>query len=238
MVKGFLRKVRRLLTNQVNSRKSTKEVFTEIYLNGLWGGKNGEFSSGTGSRLESLVSPYIDMVSRLSYSEGFYQSRFVDLGCGDFSVGRQLLPFCSSYIGVDIVTPLVEAHQRDFGNMTTSFICLDIIDDMLPDGDVCFIRQVLQHLSNDQINAILHKLTKYKSILITEHYPDDDKLIVKNIDKVQGDDARARLGSGVYLQDPPFNLPPEELTEVLAVPLIVNGTSWGVIRTYLYKPTT
>ena len=238
MIKSFFRKARRVVTNQVNSRKSTKQVFTEIYVKGLWGGNNGEFSSGTGSRSESIVSPYIDMVSRLSHSEGFQHSRFVDLGCGDFSVGRQLLPFCSSYVGVDIVTPLVEAHQRNFGNSTTSFICLDIVNEMLPDGDVCFIRQVLQHLSNEQITAILHKLTKYKAVFITEHYPDDDKLIVKNIDKVHGDDARARHGSGVFLKDPPFNLPAEELAEVLAVPLIVNDTSWGVIRTYFYKPTT
>jgi hypothetical protein len=63
-------------------------------------------------------------------------------------------------------------------------------------------------------------------------------MIVKNIDKIHGDDARAYIGSGVCLQDPPFILPSEELAEVLAVPSIVNGTSWVVIRTYLYKPAT
>jgi len=46
-------------------------------------------------------------------------------------------------------------------------------------------------------------------------------MIVKNIDKIHGDDARAYIGSGVCLQDPPFILPSEELAEVLAVPSIV-----------------
>ena len=67
------------------------------------------------------------MVSEKASSEGFLGPTFVDLGCGDFRVGRQLLPLCSGYIGVDIVKPLICRNQEKYGNATTRFMHLDIV---------------------------------------------------------------------------------------------------------------
>jgi hypothetical protein len=58
----------------------------------------------------------------------------------------------------------------------------------------------------------------------------------KEIDKVHSD-SRARRGSGVYLEEPPFNLPSDEFIDVLEVSHILSGASCGIIRTCLYKPT-
>ncbi|MFN5513605.1 MAG: methyltransferase domain-containing protein [Cyanobacteriota bacterium] len=77
------------------------------------------------------------------------------MGCGDFQVGQQLLPLCSSYIGIDIVKVLIENNNNKFKDTKASFLCLNIIEDDLPTGDVCFVRQVLQHLSNAEITKIL-----------------------------------------------------------------------------------
>lgn len=163
---------------------------------------------------------------------------FVDLGCGDFTVGSKLLPFCSNYIGVDIVEPLIKYNKETHGNATTSFLHLDIINDELPNGDVCFVRQVLQHLSNSQILAILKKVEKYRWVFITEHYPAKHIEVKPNIDKVHRADIRLYLNSGVYLSEPPFSLPREDLRMVLEVPDCGEnqGSANGVIRTYLYKP--
>jgi SAM-dependent methyltransferase len=209
-----------------------EEVFTEIYEKKLWGDSRGEFYSGLGSSDDQIVSAYISMVSEKASSEGFLGLTFVDLGCGDFNVGRQLLPLCSSYIGVDIVKPLIRRNKERFGNKTTQFIHLNIVEDDLPAGDVCFVRQVLQHLPNQPILAILKKLKSYRWVFITEHLPTDNEMIEPNIDKLPNADSRLHQNSGVYLSEPPFNLSKQNLREVLEVPSVKKG----VIRTYLYKP--
>lgn len=232
------RRFRRRREQTQNRNKTAEDVFTDIYIKNKWGGSQGEFRSGAGSADEEIVSAYISMISEKASSEGFRGLTFVDLGCGDFRVGGQLLPLCSDYIGVDIVKPLICRNQQMYGNATTRFIHLDIVDDEWPNGDVCFVRQVLQHLSNQQILAILQKLKKYRWVFITEHYPTDNGAIVPNIDKVHGGDIRVYENSGVYLSKPPFDLPTQTLSEVLEVPGVGlgRGNDPGVIRTILYKP--
>ena len=223
---------------QQNRNKTIEEVFTEIYQTNKWGGSEGEFCSGLGSTDEQIVSPYVSMVSEKAYSEGFLGLTFVDLGCGDFRVGKQLLPLCSSYLGVDLVKQLICRNQEQYGNETTRFMHLNIVNDTLPEGDVCFVRQVFQHLSNQQINAVLPKLKMYKWVFITEHYPTDNDTITPNKDKVHGCDIRVCYNSGVYFSKPPFELPKQQFSKVLEVPGSVGERiDQGVIRTFLYKPS-
>src|SRR5262249_41309949 len=74
-------------------------------------------------------------------------------------------------------------------------------------ADLCLVRQVLQHLSNHQIGAVLRKLQQYPLVMITEHYPAPDAAaIVPNKDKAAGADTRITDGSAVFLDRPPFNL--------------------------------
>ena len=227
-----------LRVQRKNRNKTAEEVFSEIYEKNKWGGSKDEFCSGSGSDDEQLVSAYISMISEKASIEGFKGLTFVDLGCGDFRVGKQLLPLCSSYIGVDIVKPLIHRNQEKFGNATTHFMYLEIVEDELPDGDVCFVRQVLQHLSNQQIISVLKKLKKYKWVFITEHYPTDNDAIKPNIGMVHSADVRVYNNSGVYLSEPPFELPKQSLNKILEVPGVGlwEGYDQGVIRTFLYKP--
>ena len=221
-----------------NRSKSVEQVFTEIYEKNRWGGSRGEFCSGSGTDNEQIVSAYISMISEQASSEGFSGLAFVDLGCGDFRVGQRLLPLCSNYLGVDVVMPLIHRNQEKYGNATTRFLHLDIVGDELPGGDVCFVRQVLQHLSNEQIIKVLLKLIKYEYVFITEHYPTDNDAIRRNMDKPHGGDVRVCDNSGVYLAEPPFELPVQALKQVLEVPGVGLGKGMdpGVIRTFLYKP--
>lgn len=232
------RRIKRLINREQNRRKNIEEVFTDIYRTNIWGGSKGEFCSGSGSKDELIVSAYISMISEKASTEGFKGLIFVDLGCGDFHIGRQLLPLCSCYIGVDIVKPLIYRNQELHGSETVRFIHCNIVDEELPEGDVCFIRQVLQHLSNQQIAVILQKIRKYKWVFITEHYPKNNDAISPNIDKVHGGDIRLEKNSGVYLSEHPFELPKQALSMVLEVPGsgMEKGDDQGVIRTFLYKP--
>lgn len=221
-----------------NRHKSTEEVFSEVYESNRWGGSKGKFSSGSGTDDKTIVASYIAMIRKQARIEGFGGSTFVDLGCGDFRVGGQLLPLCSSYVGVDIVRSVIRRNHENFGDTSTKFFHLNIIDDDLPNGDVCFLRQVLQHLSNRQIACVLRKIEKYEWVFLTEHYPSENESIIPNKDKVHGADIRVFDNSGVYFSEPPFNLAEHRLSMVLEVPGVGlwKDHDQGVIRTFLYKP--
>jgi predicted RNA methylase len=237
-LKSQYRRLQRRLEQSRNRSRSAEDVFSVIYANNGWGGKPGEFCSGTGSQDPAITDPYVAAITSLAHSERFSGKVFVDLGCGDFAVGRRLLPLASRYVGVDVVRTLIEHNQLRFGTDTARFVHLDITADELPAGDVCFVRQVFQHLSNQQIRSVLGKLERYAWVVITEHYPTDNPSIVRNKDKVHGGDVRVLDNSGVWFCDPPFSLPRHAVTEVLEVPGSPVGPRYdrGVIRTFLYKP--
>ena len=109
-------------------------------------------------------------------------------------------------------------------------MCLDIVEDKLPEGDLCLIRQVLQHLSNDDILKVLGKLKQYKYALITEHVTVKDKAAVINADIHTGHRTRNALLSGVYLDEPPFSMNCEV---ILRTPYDADGKAELV--TYLVK---
>jgi SAM-dependent methyltransferase len=141
----------------------------------------------------------------------------VDLGCGDFRVGRGIAQGPIKYVGVDIVEPLVLTNQARFGTDRVQFQCLDIITDEIPNGDLCLVREVFQHLSNVQISAILDKLRRFKWIIVTEVQPGQLGSFKPNRDKPHGVDSRVVMwNSGIVLSAPPFNISGVEL--LLTVP--------------------
>jgi hypothetical protein len=214
---------------------TTEQVFTSIYSTNRWGGVSGTFCSGDGSHETSIVAPYVAKVLAELDRIGATAMTVVDLGCGDYSVGRQLSPCCGRYIGVDIVKPLVAHNQATFGSANVSFQHANIVEDTLPDGDICFVRQVLQHLSNDQIICVLPKLSKFRWCFITEHHPSPGRMQRPNKDKPHGDNIRISGGSGIFLDEPPFSIPAQSYRLLLEVPgiLPIDGTDSGVIRTYV-----
>lgn len=232
------RKFKSSIEQRTNLKKPTEDVFTNIYERNKWGGKKGEFFSGDGSRDEKLISSYLSMLTAKAKTEGFTGKTFLDLGCGDFRIGEKLTSLTSNYIGADIVKPLIEHHKKKYERKGVTFVHLNIIEDKLPEADVCFVRQVLQHLSNSQIQVVLPKLKKFRWVFITEHYPSPNSAIIPNKDKVQGSDVRVYMNSGVYLSEAPFNIPPHQLELVLEVPGagLDEKIDKGVIRTFLYKP--
>jgi len=188
---------------QSNSLLTTQEVFTKIYRNNDWGGNQGEFCSGSGSD-EILAKSYCEKVKEFIVKKSIQS--IVDLGCGDFIIGKNLQVNNVSYIGIDIVKLLIDRNNNLFSNEKIDFVCLDIINDDLPNAELCLIRQVLQHLSNEQILKILKKIKQYKYVIITEHYPAENVTVRPNIDKPHGEDTRIIDNSAVYLDKPPFNL--------------------------------
>jgi len=209
------------------------DIFSEIYNNKLWGDGSGDFDSGLGSSEEQVTKPYVTKIANFLKTSKT-KPKVVDLGCGDFRVGKNLACYCREYTGIDIVRKLIDKLNKTASSASVKFKCLDIIDDELPSGDIVFVRQVLQHLSNEQILKILPKLKQYAVAFITEHYPSDNPKIKPNKDIVPGSAIRLYTNSGVYLDKPPFNLPKSSLELFLEVPGtgMGKGQDQGVIRTY------
>ena len=183
--------------------KSVAETFGEIYEKNAWGGAKGEFYSGDGSTAE-YADAYAEAVRQFIRKNKI--ERVVDLGCGDFRVAAKFVSKDFHYTGCDVVFSLVKHLNETHRNETTQFRCVNIVEDELPDGDLCLIRQVLQHLSNAEIAKVLHNAGKFKYLIITEHYPNPKKEYAPNLDIPHGPSVRVQFDSAVVLDAPPFDL--------------------------------
>jgi SAM-dependent methyltransferase len=180
--------------------KSTKEIFSDIYENNRWGGEPGSYDSGSGSRSD-ITGPYISALRALIHSEG--AKRIVDLGCGDFEVARRILSPELSYVGCDIVPGLVARNNARFATEHIEFRNLDVVTDPLPEGDLCIIRQVFQHLSNGDIATVLRKARQYPLLVVTDEQVVGDKTD-SNIDINPYHGTRRLFGQGLKLEAGPF----------------------------------
>ena len=208
--------------------------FDHIYQAGLWGrAVDGAMSSGDGSRDAAVVAPYVAAVSAV-LSKLPPGRTLVDIGAGDFSVGVQLLPQVASYVACDISSVIVEQNRSRYAGLpNVEFRVLDATEDALPVADVVTIRQVLQHLSNEQIARILPKLSAYAAIIVTESVPQEDDYVA-NVDHRPGFSTRViESNSAVDLAQPPFDLP-HVAARVLCEPQTSVERVAGRIRTTLY----
>lgn len=146
---------------------NTKSKFTAIYDNHTW---LGQSKSGPGSDATRTV------VFR-SYLEEFIRDKgirsVVDLGCGDWSYSRLVNWGGASYTGVDVVESVIERNLTLYGSETVSFRCLNAATAELPSADLLIAKEVLQHLPNADVQAILSKVGAYKYAIfvndITHH---------------------------------------------------------------------
>jgi len=197
-----------------------------VYEGHRWGKENNsKYCSGFGSVGEgsrAYVEAMVPILRRLAEaSKG--ETTIVDLGCGDFRVGAELVNRLPGirYIGCDIVPGLIEENRKRFGSARVEFRCLDIVSEDLPEGQAYLVRQVLQHLPNLDIANVLSKLISRPYVFVTEGQPlvregpvNPDKNIGASIrfDWTKG------IGRGVELDQPPFNVPLEEIRRVALDP--------------------
>ena len=198
-------RARRIVARQQEyfGSKTAAETFTEIYQNNLWGGDAGEFYSGSGSD-EKYAAKYAATIQKFVSENDI--KKVVDLGCGDFRVASKFVSPEFHYTGVDVVPNLIEHLQKNYGTETIEFRCLNIVEDELPIGDLCLIRQVLQHLSNLEIAQVLENCRKFKYLIVSEEFPADNSEFQPNKDIAHGLHTRVYFNSAIALDKPPFNL--------------------------------
>lgn len=206
----------------------TKAVMNQIYEQHLWGGKAFDFYSGEGSHDPKIVTPYVEAVT--SFLKSHDNALAVcDVGCGDFNIGKHLVKYTKNYIAIDIVDELIERNKTQFKEDHLEFHCLNAAEDRLPITDCIILRQVLQHVSNAEIQNIVKKLKHFKYIILTEHIPIGT--FTPNTDIISGQGIRLKQNSGVDLLAAPFNL---EISEKFLINKVVLDENKGQIVTMLY----
>lgn len=194
----------------------TKAAMQQVYKMNLWGSNASEFYSGEGSHNPELVNPYIEAIVSFLKTLNIPIS-VCDLGCGDFNIGSKLFKYTSKYFAIDIVPELIDHNKSNFKAKNLSFSSLDIAKDDLPPADCALIRQVLQHLSNAEVQNILNKLQTYKYVIITEHIPTFD--FIPNLDIISGQGIRLKKQSGLDVLKAPFNFKVTSQEELLTINL-------------------
>ena len=216
-------------TKRIKQPWPTKKAMEQVYKMKLWGDNKAHFYSGLGSHHPELVNPYIEALT--SFLKSFKSPLTVcDLGCGDFNVGKQLVKYTKKYIAVDVVSDLIIHNKERFLAENLKFQCLDLAVDNLPSADCALLRQVLQHVSNAEVQCIVTKLRDYKYIIITEHIPKGD--FKPNKDIISGQGIRLKKQSGINLLAPPFNFKVKTEKQLLS---ITTPDFKGIIVTTLYE---
>ena len=150
-----------------------EEVFTNIYENKIWGcNGNSEYngSSGGGSDIDYNENTYVPFLKKFITDNDI--KNIVDLGCGDFKCGQIIYNDLNiSYTGYDGYKKIIDYNSREFSLPKFSFIHLDFCNnkESIINGDLCILKDVIQHWSLDSIYNFLDYLVenkKFKYILI------------------------------------------------------------------------
>ncbi|HVM97415.1 MAG TPA: hypothetical protein VMT89_13555, partial [Candidatus Acidoferrales bacterium] len=92
-------------------------------------------------------------------------------------------------------------NNSRFGSENIRFARCDLAVDALPAADFCLVKQVLQHLSDAEILAVLPKLDVYEHVIIV-----DGCLIGHETPGINTDIPTGGFRSGgLYLEAPPFH---------------------------------
>ena len=190
-----------------------RAIFEHVYEAKVWGRSDDPsdlYYSGAGTRVAARSEAYVSAVCEF-LQQFDPKLNAVDIGCGDFFVGSKIRSSCADYVACDVVAGLIDYNRTKFANLDVNFRVLDAVNGALPEGDVVFLREVLQHLSNSDIARIMAKVSAtYRYAVITESLPRAEGF-TPNLDKVTSDKIRPNVnGSGVVLTAAPFNLKPRD----------------------------
>lgn len=187
-----------LLTNNITSSNEhsldpVEAIFTYIYEKNCWLSK--ESVSGPGSELrvtENMRQALTALIKRFGITS------IADAPCGDLNWMRHVDIGTCRYIGIDIVQELIENNARLFG-ATREFRHLNLIENVIEQVDLIICRDMLAHLTDEQIFKVLKNFKKSGSKYI---------LATTNLQST-GNTQISRAGDWrkLNLELPPFNFP-------------------------------
>ena len=150
-----------------------EQVFTNIYENNIWGNNNNlvyNGSSGGGCDLDYNKNSYVPFLKKFITDNNI--KNIVDLGCGDFICGKIIYDNLDVlYTGYDTYKKVIDYNSEKHSLPKYSFIHLDFCNNKenIINGELCILKDVIQHWSLDNIYTFLDYLVenkKFKYILI------------------------------------------------------------------------
>ena len=152
---------------------SMEQCFTNVYETNLWGNNDAaEYSgsSGDGSSTKFNENSYVPFLKNFITHTNV--KTIVDLGCGDFRCGKLIYDDLDVlYTGYDAYKKVIEYNSTQHSLPKYSFSHLDFCNnkEQIANGDMCILKDVIQHWSLDNIYTFLDYLIeskKFKYILI------------------------------------------------------------------------
>jgi hypothetical protein len=168
-------------------------LFTQIYKTNFW--QSAESVSGPGSEFRVTCKMRYELNALL---KRFGITSIADAPCGDCNWMRHVDIGDCKYIGFDIVQELIENNTKLFGD-DKEFKHRNLIDGIIDQVDLIICRDMLAHLTDEQIYKVLRnfKASGSKYILMTTNYAAHSNTTI----------AKAGDWRKLNLELPPFNFP-------------------------------
>ena len=141
------------------TQSSNQKVFNNKYIfhGWIWG-------SGTGS-IYIFNKPFVKFINKFLEDHNDIHT-VVDIGCGDWQIGKHFDLANRKYIGCDVSDYIIKKTKAKFASANREFLHLDAISDELPKGDLVICKDVMQHLCNRDIHCLLSKISIFRYIII------------------------------------------------------------------------
>jgi hypothetical protein len=164
--------------------------FEQIYDENEWG-----HGSGEGSLLQNTRG-------YMAFLQGFLGKRdiktVVEMGSGDWQFSKFIDWAGADYAGYDVVPSVVKSNQDAYEKAGVTFRLYSGDPAELPSADLLIVKDVLQHLNDRAVAALLAQLPRFKFALLTNCIKPRGTTINRDIE-----DGDFRY---IDLRLPPFNL--------------------------------
>ena len=131
--------------------------FSVTYDKKIWTlGRSDTPLSGAGSSLSVTSGIRANLPSALAQ---IGCRTMLDVGCGDLT-WMSTIDIPADYIGIDVVQSVIERNITLHANTRREFRCMDAINEEIPDADTILCREILFHLSFEDIRHLLCNFAK------------------------------------------------------------------------------
>lgn len=141
-----------------DSKKDLNFIFNTIYRENIWG--NG---SGPGSDPE-ILKDYISFLDNFIKENNI--TSISDIGCGDWQYMKFINLDGINYTGYDVSSDIIDANSKNFSSENIHFIHYDGDFSKIKSTELAICKEVLQHLSNENIFNFIENMKKFKYIII------------------------------------------------------------------------
>ena len=163
------------------SDEARRATFNRFYDDNFWGDATSR--SGPGSRVEATVAIRAGLTQLLP---ALSIKSMLDAACGDFWWMKEVPMEGIDYLGWDISEGAIQFDNDHYASDSRQFVLADILNDDLPQVDLVFARDVLVHMSTDNVKKALRRIKASGSkYLITTHF--QDCALTSNFDIEDGD---------------------------------------------------